>query len=361
MCTRKAIPRRVTFETPSKSVAGMQEQQQFQQQQTFPFKLYNMLEYACDSEFGSCISWTADGSEFIIHDKEAMMDNLAPMFFNQTKFRSFTRQLNIWGFVRTDTLDGWRHNNFLRGRPHLLNEIERTQVKSTAKAEALAQQALNLNAADSAKNVAVAANETSSRVDAQAQAQAQAQSFQSSNEDNSAHIGIAVAVSQFPFAQAPAPAQGQGSVFSYLFQDSTSLLPPSVQRYSSDETINQAARTRTEQAGAIDRYTFEAYTTSASASTSTSGAAVQPFDYSNVAAQPFDHDELMYLASIFDEDEHKSQEDDLCSILSLDRESTVEDDINLWRIKYDASRLRRHSSLLQYVYCVIINKTLTCW
>eukprot|EP00985_Skeletonema_marinoi_P028027 scaffold23818_cov167-Skeletonema_marinoi.AAC.1 len=312
MCTRKAIPRRVTFETPSKS--GMQEQQQFQQQQTFPFKLYNMLEYACDSEFSSCISWTADGSEFIIHDKDDMMDNLAPMFFNQTKFRSFTRQLNIWGFVRTDTLDGWRHNHFLRGRPHLLNEIERTQVKSTAKAEVLAQQALN--AADSAKNVAVAANETnsysSSRLDAQAQ------SFQSSNEDNSAHIGIAVAVSQFPFAQAPAPAQGQGSVFSYLFQDATSLLPPSVQRYSSDETTNQAARTRTEQAGAIDRYTFDAYTTSASASTSTSGAAVQPFDYSNVAAQPFDHDELMYLASIFDQDEHKSQEDDLCSILSLD-------------------------------------------
>jgi len=37
----------------------------------------------------------------------------------------------------------------------------------------------------------------------------------------------------------------------------------------------------------------------------------------------------MYLASIFEQDEHKSQEDDLCSILSLDRESTVEDDINI--------------------------------
>mmetsp|Transcript_21987 Transcript_21987/g.33958 ORF Transcript_21987/g.33958 Transcript_21987/m.33958 type:complete len:134 (+) Transcript_21987:74-475(+) len=95
MCTRKAIPRRVTFETPSKSVAAMQEQQQFQQQQTFPFKLYNMLEYACDSEFSSCISWTADGSAFIIHDKEAMMDDLAPMFFNQTKFRSFVSDLQF--------------------------------------------------------------------------------------------------------------------------------------------------------------------------------------------------------------------------------------------------------------------------
>eukprot|EP00984_Skeletonema_dohrnii_P024393 scaffold13505_cov81-Skeletonema_dohrnii-CCMP3373.AAC.3 len=285
-----------------------QHQHQIQQQQTFPFKLYNMLEYACDSEFSSSVSWTADGSAFIIHDQEVMMDNLAPMFFNQTKFRSFTRQLNIWGFVRTVTLDGWRHNNFLRGRPHLLNEIERTQVKSSekksfsiAKAEALAQQART--AVDSAKSLAVAANETSSRVDAQAQ------SFQSSNADNSAHVGIAAAasaaVSQFPFAQAPA--QGQGSVFSYLFQDATSLLPPSVQRYSSDETtINQVART--EQAGAIDRYRYDAYTTSAS--TSTSGAAVQPFGDNNVAAHPFDHDELMYLASIFEQDEHKSQEDD---------------------------------------------------
>ena len=93
MCTRKNIPRRVTFESPPKS--GMQEQQQFQQQQTFPFKLYNMLEYACDSEFSSCISWTADGSEFIIHDKDVMMDNLAPMFFNQTKFRSFVSDLQF--------------------------------------------------------------------------------------------------------------------------------------------------------------------------------------------------------------------------------------------------------------------------
>ena len=115
-------------------------------------------------------------------------------------------------------------------------------------------------------------------------------------------MAAAAAATQFPFAQAPA--QGQGSDFPYLFQDSTSLLPPSVQRYSSDETINQAARTRTEQAGAIDRYTFDASTTSAS--TSTSGAAVQPY----AASQPFDHDELMYLASIFEQDEHKSQEDD---------------------------------------------------
>jgi hypothetical protein len=72
-----------------------QHQHQNQQQQTFPFKLYNMLEYACDSEFSSSVSWTADGSAFIVHDKDVMMDNLAPMFFNQTKFRSFVSDLQF--------------------------------------------------------------------------------------------------------------------------------------------------------------------------------------------------------------------------------------------------------------------------
>jgi len=84
-----ALVRRVTIDTP-----GMQEQQQFHQQQTFPFKLYNMLEYACDSEFSSCISWSVDGKAFIIRDKDVMMAHLAPMFFNWTKFRSFVSDLH---------------------------------------------------------------------------------------------------------------------------------------------------------------------------------------------------------------------------------------------------------------------------
>ena len=55
----------------------------------FPYKLYEMIEYACNSEFSSSISWSPDGRYFIIHDKEVMMDNLAPKFFKQTQYRSF--------------------------------------------------------------------------------------------------------------------------------------------------------------------------------------------------------------------------------------------------------------------------------
>lgn len=56
---------------------------------TFPYKLYEMLEYACDSESNSACSWTADGGAFVIVDRDVMMEELVPKFFRQTKFRSF--------------------------------------------------------------------------------------------------------------------------------------------------------------------------------------------------------------------------------------------------------------------------------
>ena len=157
------------------SIMKVKEEQRQQQQQTFPFKLYEMLEYSSDSAFSSSLSWSADGSAFIIHDKHVLMNDLAPMFFKQTKFRSFvsvpratcgvlftlllylsfakalkkstnisltphslfqTRQLRIWGFVRIDAFGGekggWQHEDllFLRGRQDLLREIERIEIKS---------------------------------------------------------------------------------------------------------------------------------------------------------------------------------------------------------------------------------------
>ena len=77
---------------PSKSFAMIKEVQ-YQQKQTFPFKLYEMLEYACDSEFADSLFWSPDGSVFVIDDKDVMMNDLAPMFFKQTKFRSFVSRL----------------------------------------------------------------------------------------------------------------------------------------------------------------------------------------------------------------------------------------------------------------------------
>jgi hypothetical protein len=59
---------------------------------TFPYKLREMLEHAssCDSaELQSACFWSPDGTAFVISNTDVVMDELVPMFFKQTKFRSF--------------------------------------------------------------------------------------------------------------------------------------------------------------------------------------------------------------------------------------------------------------------------------
>jgi len=97
----------------------------------FPHKLYSMLEYSSDSEQTTAISWTHSGTAFLIHDSEILMQDIVPKFFSQTQFRSFTRQLNLWGFsrIKTSEVDGWTHPHFARGYIDGLKNVKRTEVK----------------------------------------------------------------------------------------------------------------------------------------------------------------------------------------------------------------------------------------
>ena len=54
----------------------------------FPFKLYDMLEHAADSEHSSVVSWVKEGG-FAIHNKDDFLKHIVPHFFKQTKYRSF--------------------------------------------------------------------------------------------------------------------------------------------------------------------------------------------------------------------------------------------------------------------------------
>ena len=56
----------------------------------FPFRLYDMLEYASEHGHNSAVSWSDDGREFIVHQEEIM--EIVPLFFKLTKFRSFVSQ-----------------------------------------------------------------------------------------------------------------------------------------------------------------------------------------------------------------------------------------------------------------------------
>ena len=61
--------------------------------QTFPFKLYQTIEWASDSEFSSALSWSPTGNAFIVHDREAMVEHIIPKFFDHKRWRSFVSKI----------------------------------------------------------------------------------------------------------------------------------------------------------------------------------------------------------------------------------------------------------------------------
>ena len=100
----------------------------------FPCKLHDMLEYASryNMEHVS-IEWTLNGTAFIVNDPDGLM-KILPLFFGQTKYRSFRRQLNIWSFERIDNGPKnkgavFQHPYFIRGQKHICENMTRDSFK----------------------------------------------------------------------------------------------------------------------------------------------------------------------------------------------------------------------------------------
>jgi hypothetical protein len=66
----------------------------------FPWKLHEMLEAADVNGFSIVVSWLPDRRSFKVHDRETCVSLIMQRYFDQTKYKSFQRQLNMWGFER---------------------------------------------------------------------------------------------------------------------------------------------------------------------------------------------------------------------------------------------------------------------
>jgi hypothetical protein len=112
----------------------------------FPWKLHEMLDDAEKGEgFQSIISWLPDHKNgFRVHNSAAFVDLVMPKYFKQTQYKSFQRQLNIWGFCRIPSgrdKGGYVHPCFVRGKPSLCRQMVRRKIKgcfSTSKITASA-------------------------------------------------------------------------------------------------------------------------------------------------------------------------------------------------------------------------------
>lgn len=98
----------------------------------FPMKLHYMLSSIEGDGQGHIVSWQPHGRCFMVHDMKEFVASMLPLWFRQSKFASFQRQLNLYGFQRlTQGRDknAYYHEYFLRGRPLLAQKISRTKVK----------------------------------------------------------------------------------------------------------------------------------------------------------------------------------------------------------------------------------------
>jgi len=110
----------------------------------FPWKLFEMLERSEVDKFSHLVGWMPgdtntrfnEGACFKVHDTENFVQKVMPIFFKQTKYKSFQRQLNLYSFFRIDAgpnKGAYRHPSFLRGRKDMLPTIQRMKMKSKGK------------------------------------------------------------------------------------------------------------------------------------------------------------------------------------------------------------------------------------
>ncbi|KAG7363518.1 HSF-type DNA-binding protein [Nitzschia inconspicua] len=100
----------------------------------FPWKLHEMLDRSDKDSFDHIVSWLPSGNGFKVYDSKAFVDTVLPRFFRQTKYKSFQRQCNIWGFERLlqgPHKGGYTHVDFIRGQTSLCSRMKRQKIKGS--------------------------------------------------------------------------------------------------------------------------------------------------------------------------------------------------------------------------------------
>jgi hypothetical protein len=101
----------------------------------FPWKLHEMLDDADAEGFSDIVSWLPDSTNsFKVHQQRVFVEGIMPRYFKKIQFKSFRRQINMWGFERIKSgagKGGYGHPNFIRGMPSLCCMMKRVKIKGT--------------------------------------------------------------------------------------------------------------------------------------------------------------------------------------------------------------------------------------
>jgi len=91
----------------------------------FPERLHELL---AEEKFSEIVSWAPHGRAFRVINSLKFEKEVIPNYFDQTKFRSFQRQLNLYGFNRIKRGPDkgcYYHELFLRGQKQICKLMRR--------------------------------------------------------------------------------------------------------------------------------------------------------------------------------------------------------------------------------------------
>jgi hypothetical protein len=96
----------------------------------FPAKLHRLLRDAPKNGLSHIVSWIQGGTAFQIHNIDEFTSRVMSTYFSQSKFASFRRQLNLYGFSKSHPSEAvkgtyYYHESFLQNDPSLLHQIVR--------------------------------------------------------------------------------------------------------------------------------------------------------------------------------------------------------------------------------------------
>ena len=92
----------------------------------FPELLWTILG---EEQHPSLISWRNDGRTFVIHDQSQFEAIVMPLYFQTTEWRSFQKQLNIYGFRKVNRQRRvYYHQYFMKDEPISMALIKREKV-----------------------------------------------------------------------------------------------------------------------------------------------------------------------------------------------------------------------------------------
>lgn len=99
----------------------------------FPWRLHELLTEAETNGNDAIISWIPGANNaFKVKNKEKFTKNILPEYFNATKYKSFQRNLNLWGFesiTEGPNKGGCQHPIFIRGDREKCHYMTRQKVK----------------------------------------------------------------------------------------------------------------------------------------------------------------------------------------------------------------------------------------